>query len=223
MFRLLVLHVQVPRSETVAMQRVWRYVREGFLPAAQQLSLRRNGLRVGIGHAQGWGPIRDAIDAVEGHIVNISQPVRIPAGFPLALELDTDPSSQTLFFMGPDGVLSGETWADSRDVLRVVYQPDPQVPGAAMLDIRPQVRQKQSGMQLVQTVAGLSQVPRTSARTFDVAGFAATLRDGEFLLIGPSTGDLAYGLIGEVFLSREVQGTRYDSYVVLRPETERDN
>lgn len=222
MFRLLVLHVQIPHDELDAAERIWRYVREGFLPADQQLSLRRNGLRVGIGHAQGWGPIRDAINGIDGHMVNVSQPVRIPAGFPLALELDTEPADQTLFFMGPDGVISGETWTDSRDVLRVIYQPDPAVPGAALLDIRPEVRQRRPGTQLVQTGAGLSQIPRTSARTFDVAGVTASLEDGEFLLIGPSKGDLLYGLIGEVFLSRDVDGTRYDSYVILRPGSEQD-
>jgi len=217
-FRLTVLHIQVPRDRAAGVQRVWDPLREDFVSTDQQLSLRLNGIRVGIGHSGWWQPIKRAFDEVPGNIVSMPQPVRMPAGFPLALELDTEPADQTLFFIGRDGILSGDTWTASRNVLRVTIQADPRNRDHARIMVIPEVRRRDQGMRLVRTAAGMWQVPRMQARAFDAAGFHTVLAPGEFLLIGPSMGDLAYGLIGNAFLSREIEGTRYDSYVILRPE-----
>jgi hypothetical protein len=217
-FRLTVFHIQVPRDRAAGVHRVWDQLREDFVSTDQQLSLRLNGIRVGIGHSGWWQPIKHAFDEVTGNIVTMPQPVRMPAGFPLALELDNEPADQTLFFVGRDGVLSGDTWSESRNVLRVTIAADPRHPDRARIVVIPEVRRMDKGMRLVRTAAGMWQVPKMHARAFDAAGFDAVLAAGEFLLIGPSAGDLAYGLIGNAFLSREVEGTRYDSYVILRPE-----
>lgn len=220
-FRLAVFHIQVPRDHAAAVEKVWDHLREDFVSSDQQLALRLNGIRAGIGHSQWWEPIRRAFDQVKGNIVNMPQPVRMPAGFPLSLELDKEAADQTLFFVGRDGLLSGDTWPASRNVLRVTIAADPRSPDRARMMVVPEVRHEEQGMRLVQTPAGMWQVPRMQARDFEAAGFECVLAPGEFLLVGPSTGDLAYGLIGNAFLSRDVEGTRYDSYVILRPEQDR--
>jgi hypothetical protein len=217
-YELAVLHVLVPQGQEAAMEKVWNFLREDALDADTQLRLRQNGLRVGIGHAQWWEPIKLALEAIEGRQVPFEAAVRAPVGFPLSLELDSEPREQTLFYVGPDGILSGDTWPDSRNVLRVAYAPDPHDADRITLLAVPEVRQKRDGWEWVRTEVGLWQVPRQAMQSFDIAGFAVTLSPGEFVLVAPSEAAHVYGSLGGAFLTRQSQEQHYSSYVFLRPE-----
>ncbi len=217
-YDLAILHVLVPQEQEAAMEKIWNFLREDALEAHTDLRLRQNGLRLGIGHAQWWEPIKAALEAVEGHQVTRETSIRVPAGSPLALELDSEPRDQTLFWVGPDGLLSGSTWPASRNVLRVTYGPDLRDRDRIVLLAVPEVRQEQTGWRWVRTEAGLSQVPRRALQTFDAAGFMVTLGPGEFALLAPNASARVYGLLGGAFLTRESQGRHCNSYVFLRPE-----
>ena len=220
-YELAVLHVLVPQEQEAAMDKVWNFLREDVLDAETRLRLRQNGLRVGVGHAQDWEPIKAAMDAIDGHRVTFATPLRAPVGHLLGLELDSEPREQTLFYVGRDGILSGSTWRDSRNVLRVTYVPDPHDIENVVLLAVPEVQQRRKGWEWVRTEAGLWQVPRHERRAFDAAAFAVTLCPGEFALVAPSDAPRVYGLLGWAFMTRECEGRRYNSYVFLRPEVRR--
>ncbi|MBU0617978.1 MAG: hypothetical protein KKI02_09700 [Planctomycetes bacterium] len=217
-YELAVLHILVPQDQEAAMEKIWNFLREDALEADTDFRLRQNGLRVGVGHAQWWEPIKAAMEAIEGYKVTPATSLRVPVGLPLSLELDSEPREQTLFYVGPDGILSGGTWPDSRNVLRVTYGPDVQDADRILLLVVPEVHQKQDGWQWLRTEAGLWQVPRQAMQAFDAAGFLLTLGPGEFALLAPSENAQVYGLLGGAFLTRESQGRHYSSYVFLRPE-----
>jgi hypothetical protein len=193
-------------------------LREDVLDDETRLRLRQNGLRVGVGHAQWWEPIKVAMEAIEDHRVTFATSIRVPIGFPLSLELDSEPREQTLFCVGSDGVLSGTTWPDSRNVLRVVYGPDPRDAERVLLLAVPEVHQRREGWEWVRTESGLWQVPRQSMQRFEAAGFTLPLGPGEFVLVAPSENARIVGLLGQAFLTRASEGRRYNSYVFLRPE-----
>ncbi|MBU0640407.1 MAG: hypothetical protein KKB50_16200 [Planctomycetes bacterium] len=217
------LHIQVPRGQRLLAEKVWNHLRENGLDSETQLCLRRNGLRVGIGREQWWDAVKVALDAIEGARINRPDPIQMPPGFPLALELDTGPREQTLFFIDRDGILTGGTWPQSRNVLRVSYSIDPQQTDRVHLIVVPEVRQRLSGWRWIRTEAGLWQVPKHGGRAFPAAGFAVTLDPGEFVLLAPSEkGDL-FGIVGGAFLTEERDGQYYDSYVFLRPVLRRDH
>jgi hypothetical protein len=217
-YELAVLHILVPREQEVALEKIWNYLREDVLAADTDLRLRRNGLRVGVGHAQWWEPIRAALESLEGHQVAPTTSLRMPVGLPLALELDSEPRPQTLFCVGVDGFLSGGTWPESRNVLRVTYGPDLQDADRIVLRVIPEVHQKQDGWRWVRTEAGLWQIPRQAMQAFDAAGFTLTLGPGEFALLAPSENARVRGLLGDAFLTRASEGRHYCSYIFLRPE-----
>jgi hypothetical protein len=217
-YELAVLHVLIPREKEAAMEKVWNFLREDALDAETRLRLGQNGIRVGVGHAQWWDPIKAALDAIEDHRVTFATPIRVPVGFPLSLELDSEPRDQTLFCVGRDGILSGSTWPESRNVLRVAYAPDPRDADRILLQAVPEVHQKRDGWEWVRTESGLWQVPKQSMQSFDAAGFFVTLDPDEFVLIAPSANSGIYGLLGGAFLTRESEGQYYNSYVFLRPE-----
>lgn len=215
---LAVLHVLVPEQGEVTVEKIWNFLREDAFDAETQQRLRQNGLRVGVGHAQWWAPIKAALDGIDDHRVTFAQSVRVPVGFPLSLELDSEPRGQTLFYVGSDGIISGDTWPDSRNVLRVSYVPDLHDADNVVVQVVPEVHQRQAGWEWVRTEAGLWEVPRQSKQTFHAAGFALTLSPGEFVLVAPSENSRIYGLLGRAFLTRECEGRHYSSYVFLRPE-----
>jgi hypothetical protein len=200
------------------MDRIWRQLREDVFDADTQLRLRENGFRVGIGHVDYWRVIKDSVDEIADQSVTQAMPVRVPLGFPISLEMDAEARDQTLFFVGRDGVLSGGSWPHSRNVLRFNYGPDPQHVDRIRLAARPEVHQQEEGMKWVRTPEGVWQVPRQNIVNFDAAEFVLSLKPQEFLLVATSDSAHVFGIIGRAFLTSELEGTGYRSYVFLRPD-----
>jgi len=216
-----VLHVEVPRAQRNNVGPLWNYLREDVLDQRTVLRLHRNGLRVGVGHAQDWEAVKAALDAADGVRSAVMDPVRLPPNYPFALELDEHPREQTLFFVGDDGVLSGETWPRSRNFLRVSYDLNLTSPQRLRLVLVPEVRQRQEGWRWVRHESGLVQMPEYGGRAFGAAAFAVDLEAGEFLLVAPSEQADLYGLIGGAFLCRRQDDQLFDSYIFLRSDVNR--
>jgi len=213
-----ILHVRIPAAERATVEPLWNHLREEVLDSATLLRLRRNGLRVGITHDQWWDAVRAALDAADGVRTQTLDPVRIPPGYPLALELDERPREQTLFFVADDGILSGESWPQSRNVLRVTYELNRTRPECIRLSVVPEVRQRLDGWRWVRSESGLLQAPQYAGRAFPAAGFTIDLEPGEFLLVAPSRQADLFGIIGGALLSSDRDGERLDSYVFLRAD-----
>jgi|GEM_PF-2429072 len=214
---IVVLHVQVPQREVKTADQLWNHVREDVLDAETSLRLRKNGFRIGVGNERWWAPVRAALEAADDHRMVLSQPVRVPPGLPLALEVDDAPHDQTVFFVGFDGVLSGSTWPQSRNVLSVIYAPDPSDAARTRLYITPEVHQDREGWRLVKTESGVWQVPDQNRFAFDPAAFGISLRADEFVVIAAAENVDAPGLLGRSFLTSLGEGVRYYSYFVLKP------
>ncbi|HQL53165.1 MAG TPA: hypothetical protein PLQ87_00510 [Phycisphaerae bacterium] len=215
---LTVLRVQVPSGQRAQAEPIWNHLREDVLDAQSALRLRQNGIRAGVGHTHWWDAVKATLDAVEGVHSLALDPMRVPPDYPVALELDTQPREQTLFFVAEDGVLTGETWPQSRNVLRVSYGLDRAHPERVRLLIVPEVRQRLDGWRWVRSESGLLPAPEYNGRAFGAAAIAADLAPGEFLLVAPGEQAELYGLLGGVFLSGVEDGEHYDSYVFLRAD-----
>jgi len=215
--QLAVLHVQIPAADVPRAETIWNHVREDVLDAETRQRLRQNGLRIGVGHERFWEPIKLALDAIDGRRVMLAQPVSMPPGFPIALEMDSEPRTQTLFSVDSDGVLSGSTWPFSRNVLRVAYAPDPQDAHRLRVSVTPQVRQEREGWRWVRTESGFWQVPRYAARSYEAAGFVLTLEPQEYVVIAASDRAVVDGLLGRALLTAPHEDMRYYSYVFLQP------
>jgi hypothetical protein len=215
---LTILHVAVPPRSRAQTEPLWNHLREDVFDGATTVRLQKNGVRVGVGNAEWWDAVKATLDATDGVHSQALDPVRIPPDFPLALELDERPREQTLFFLGDDGILTGETWPQSRNVLRVSYDINPANPERVRVAVTPEVRQRLDGSRWVRSGAGLTQIPQYSGRAFGAAGFNVDLEPGEFLLVAPGPQADLYGIVGGAFLSSEREGERCDSYVFLRAD-----
>ncbi len=216
------IHVQVPRVARPRVEGVWSHIREDLVDADTALRLRRNGLRVGLGRTEWWDAIQAALDSVPGVRSSEIPAVRLPPGYPLALELDREPHEQTLFYVGEDLVLSGESWPESRNVLRLSYSLERLRSTRVRVAVVPEVRQAQRGWKWLHTDAGLARLPDFGGRSFAAAAVTADLGDGDFLVIAPSEDAELYGLVGGAFLTRQEDGERFDSYVFIRAGVNHD-
>lgn len=213
---LTVLHVQVPHESAPQIAAIWNHLRENLFDVDTTLRLRRNGLRVGVSRTEWWGAVQTVLNAVSGIRSIELDPLRVPPNYPLAFELDTEPRDQTIFFADGDGVLTGETWPQSRNVFRISYALDYRDPGRVQVALVPEVRQRQVGFQWIRNEIGLTKQPKYSGRALSAAGFFVDLEPGEFLLVAPGPRADVYGLVGRAFLGHEEDGRRFDSYVFLR-------
>lgn len=216
-YHLAVLHVQVPESDQARALPLWDHVREDVLDGDSQLQMHRNGFRVGIGHSRFWGAIKAILDGLPGARVTLAQPLQVPAGFPITLELDTAPRDQTLFFVSRDGVLSGDTWLSSRNVIRVSCAADPRHPGNTRMWLTPESNHDLNDWKVVKTEAGVWQAPKVGRTVFEAAALALTLGPEEFVVLAAGENSRVRGLIGSAFLTADVEGVRYRSYVFLQP------
>ncbi len=213
---LTVLHVEIPRRQRTLVKPMWNHLREDVLDSDTVSRLHDNGIRVGVASRQWWDAVKAVLDSVPGVRSAAYTPVRLPPNYPLSLQLDQEAHDQTLFFMGADGVLTGETWPQSRNVLRLSYQLNLERPDRLRLLVVPEVRQLLEGWHWASTAGGMTQDLNYNGRAFSAASFAVDLDPEEFLLIAPGENANLYGLVGGVFLLNERDDELCDSYVFLR-------
>ena len=213
-----VLQIRVPSDARSKCEPLWTYVREDVLDAEVHRRLRENGIRVGVSRLEWYEQIRGVLSAVPDHSINEPEPLRLPFGFPLGLELDKAPRDQTLFFLNEDNVLVGETWEKSRNQLRISYVLDASRKGRIRLEVMPQVRREKSEIGLGSPETGFSPPSRLEGRTFEQAGFYLGLDADEILVLAPNENATAYGIIGGAFLTEDIDRRGYDRYVLIRPE-----
>lgn len=212
-----VLHVQIPVRHADAAEPIWNHLRLDALDADTRYRLRLNGLRVGVGSVRRWQPVRLVLESIEGRRVVQSQPVRVPPGFPVRLELSNPIEQETIFVVAADGVVSGQTFTDARHVLRVEYRPDPAQPQRLIVRIIPEIDRDHQGWRWVRTESGLWQIPDREQTALLGAAFELRLAADEYVVIAPSSARPTDGLVGARFLHPHGPDGDYNSYVFIRP------
>lgn len=213
--RLNVLHVQVPRSERERAEKIWNHVDENPLDSEALLRLSRNGLRLGVGRLDWWDAIKTALDTIEGARVSEFDPIRLQPHFRLGFDIDRSPREQTIFVVADDGILTGSTFQQCRNVLCISYVADMRRDDRILLTLMPEVRQRLDGWQWVTTPDGVAQLPKDNTFSLTPAGFTLPLEAGQFLTLAPNDRAEYFGLVGGRFLTEEIEGRRYDSFIFM--------
>lgn len=215
-----ILHVKIPRSAVDRIENIWNHLREDIVDADTSLHLRRNGIRVGSGHTEGWDAIRAIVEAVPEALVNQADPARLPQGIPLDLELDLEPADRTIFYLERDGVLSGANFPQGRKSLKLSQWIDRRHSDRVWITVLPQVRQLNEERRWVQTPAGLVEASGYGGRSYPSVAFSVELSPGEFCVIAAGEKANIAGLIGTIFLTDQTQESPMLSYIFLRPSVE---
>ncbi len=212
-----VISVQIPTRSIRSVTKVWDHLREDVIPGDTALRLRDNGLRVGISSLQWWNEVKSIFEAVDGHRALNAGPSVLQRGAPLQLDLDNDARDQTVFYLAPDGILSGHTLPASRNSLRLTWLPDSGSAEGVRVSFTPLVTQD-SGWRWVKTDAGVAQAPGRDEHAYPAGAFTISASPDEFILLAPGENARLFGMLGGVLLRSRIDEVDYSTFIFLRPE-----
>ena len=126
---------------------------------------------------------------------------------------------QTLFLFRADGTLGGVTCPMSSNYLRVEYDIPLTDPSGVVVQVMPEIRQKQVLGSVELNEAGrLEQELQEPSRILHELAFRMELPAGSFVAVGPSAAAGRGHLCGSLLLCEEVGGQRYESMYFLTPK-----
>lgn len=179
--------------------------------------VEQNGVRVGVGRTDRWAEVEQVLARIPDLKRLELPPMRVQPGMPLALELDAQPGEHTLFYLGKDGILSGDTWPQSRRALRLSYTLDVRDLDEVYLSVVPEIRgPRQVDFANDQGVWTTAQ--RRSGRAFAAAGLAVKLGPQQFTLVGPNDNARLRGLVGGAFFTDIIEGEPVDCLLFVRTD-----
>jgi hypothetical protein len=208
------LRIEVAAGAISTSESLWNHLDEEAVGSAQALLLRRNGFRVGLGQPGAW-PAVEAILGASQPILSRRKVLSLGGPQPVSIEDGQAPRDQTVFYYRGDGTLVGQSLADSRNLLRVDHQIEPESPEAVVLQVTPIVYQKDLGLQWLRTAAGLEKLPALEGLAVEELSFRIRLPAGCFLLIASGPEASQPGLIGREFMSCEGRDGRYEFVYVI--------
>lgn len=213
-----VLRARVPRGFFSQSEKIWNHVNEAVVPQDSAVLLQRNGLRVAVGGADSWPPIRALLEA-QGPVETSQNSMTLKNGLPLVIEPDQRMRDQTMFMFRPDGTLGGASFPQSVNGLLLEYE----LAGAATDELRisvtPQVRLPKQSPRLSRSVPGYIDNPvAPPTRVFRELAFTVTAGPGQFIAIGPSRLIENVHLVGSLLLCDEREGERMESMYFITPQ-----
>lgn len=212
------LRVEVPIGSISESSRIWSRLDEQVIGAQHAITLRRNGLRAGIGRPEAWEPIKVILDAIPDHLV-YHESVPLRAGV-FCLEVSGTSDDQTVFFFRDDGTMKGESFPGSRNVLQVHHEVDVDDPNTVVLTVVPEIRQHERRLEWARQGNRITRVPVYHGRILQELAVTARLRSGGFLVIGPGDEVKLASVVGRALLTRKVDGKQYESIYFLAPRVQ---
>jgi hypothetical protein len=214
-----VLRVEVPIGSISESVKIWSHLDEQAIGAQRAVTLRRNGLRVGVGRGEAWAPIKAILDGMSDRLVYRDTALLNTGSF--YLEISGEPDDQTVFFFRDDGTLAGESIPASRNVFQVGYELVADDPSKVTLKVIPEICQHQRRMEWARQGDRYTRVPVYQGRVLRELAIEATLAGGSFLAIGPGDEVKLNPVIGRTLLTRKVESKQYESVYFLTPNVRR--
>jgi hypothetical protein len=182
-----------------------------------RLHLIRNGFRVGVGKPGSWPPIQAILNAANPDEIVAGEYVLNPYRA-MPIKLTNRCVDQTVWYFRPDATLAGAHYPQSTNYWLLRHAIDPQRPDVVLLELTPEIRQEQLGFEWRRTEAGLQQVPIYRGWVAHELTFRLAVDPGHYVLIGPAENVMRDGLIGRLFLVREVDGRLLETIFVIVPQ-----
>jgi hypothetical protein len=211
-----VLEVEAPLGEFSRSQKVWDHLDEQAVGIETQMTLQRNGMRIGLGSQESWPPVHAILDTVPRRIVR-ALPPSLPNSVSVSLQLHNEPSDQTIFFYRANGTLSGGSFLGATDVFRITWEFNNENLEQVVVYLTPEVRQDQSGVTFKPTPLGVAPVPVYEGRVFQELSCRLVVSPGGYIVLGPGEDVSHVGLLGREFLVSSIDGEPYERILVIVP------
>jgi len=194
------LRVELPAGAVSNSNKLWNHLDEEAVGSDTALLLQRNGFRVGLGQPGDWAAVEAILQASQPALSK-SRTIRLHGAEPLSIKDGMAARDQTVFYYRSDGALAGQSISKSRNVLRVDHHLDPQDTNAVALRVTPEIRQRDLGLRMLRTPAGLRKLPAYEGLSLDELSFGLRVAPGCFVLIAAGPRASQPALIGRQFMS----------------------
>jgi len=213
-----VLRARVPRGFFSQSEKVWNHLNEAAVQPQTGILLQRNGLRVAVGDANSWPPIRALLEQ-QGSVETSQSRMVLNNGFPLLIEPDPRSRDQTVFMFRPDGSLGGASFPQSINGLMVEYELVGANVDTLKVAVMPQIRLPRQLPRLNPESPGfITQPMMPPTRVLRELAFTAEIGPQQFVAVGPSRLVENPHLVGALLLCEENEGQRLESMYFITPK-----
>ena len=213
--RVRVAMVEVPAG--LSHEELWALVNEGVV--SQQVSRRliNNGFRIGLGQADQWDAVCDALGELSGRPVKSGLVISAPDS-PMVIELKGRQTEATVFTVHPDRTVSGRNLPPGDYVLSFLCSHDPINPSSITVTGQPQVHGSRRTPRTVGAGRDMAMVNHRRIIGMNLLTFQMAVPKDGFLVIGPSASIERAHSLGGLFLGATREGIPVERLVVLLPE-----
>lgn len=211
-----VLRVDLPADLAHHSEKIWNHVEELAHDPARTALLRRNGLRMGVASSDAWPAIKAIFEACQATVIRATHIAQNRA--PLTLELGTLQHEETFFLLTPDDRLVGTTFDRGIKYLHLDYAMDPDRAGTVSLKVTPEIHRLSLNKHWEQQGGDYHQVDQYEGQVFHQLSQLFEVPSGSFLVIGPEVRAATSLSVGRRFLTRRVDGLKYETILCITPQ-----
>ncbi|MBN1553128.1 MAG: hypothetical protein JXA11_00160 [Phycisphaerae bacterium] len=213
--RLQLVTIEVPRGIASRSEELWSHLDEEPV-SLQSRVLGMNGFRVGIGRKEDWDDIEKSLKRMTGQVFQ-SATIVIAPGRPAPLELQTDQPTRLLFTSREDQTLSGEHVPPGDYLLTILCTLNEDDPNKVLMTVVPQIRSSRRVPKLVHEHGVTTMVNEPVFLTLEPMAFQLTVKNNDFLVIGPGVLAQRPTSPGKAFLTKDRKGVSFETVILLRP------
>jgi hypothetical protein len=214
-----VLRIEAPEGELEQATDLWQHVGATGLSPVEAEALRENGFRVGVGLDEAREPLRRRLASLEGVRSKLEQVLpnmeRSVEMFIMEAERDW-----TVFVMGADGKMSGQTFDDARAVIRFTWSVDPGGTDRVALRVVPEIRQAPGQVRIQRIDERWQYRPEYRGRVFEELAFEVAIPKAGFLMLGPTMEATQRPLLARPFFVEPASGRQRESLYIISPIVE---
>lgn len=211
-----VIRADLPVDTVRHSLKIWNHVDALGVDPERSARLLRNGVHVGPASAQSWPAIRTILLAAGARVRKDRMIVQ--HGLPLAIDVGNVGDGESIFTYGPNGRLTGKTFARGRKLVNVDYAVQPLLGGYMDVKIRLEIRNDRGVMTWNRQGGIIRQVPAYDQYVFPYLDVVFTLGPEAFLIIGPSEEASNEYVLGGQFLTTREGGKRFETVLIVVPQ-----
>ncbi len=217
--RVRMITVQVPAGLASKSEELWSYLDEEPV-SMKSTVLGINGIRVGMGRAQGWPDIERILKQMTG-LVYQDRAIQSFGGQAKQVELKTAQPEQTICIFREDMTLFGADYPKGDNILAISCTIDEDNNNRVILTAVPQLRTTKNFTTYVHEYGNIKAVSQPKIYPFRELTFQMVLPSDDFIIIGPGIESRRLTSLGHHFLTENIEGLEHETILVLRPEVVR--
>lgn len=194
---------------------MWNHVDELRGDPATSALLAQNGFQVGVASRLACDAIRALLHDLDASVEKVTH--RVQRGIPLTLDMGALGDRPTVFIMGRDGGLAGDTFTGASKLLHVDYEVTLGDRPRTALRMTPEIFKESSAPYWRLRDGDVRYQKQYEGKLYRELSAEFEAGDGEVLVIGPSDARDRPLMLGSIMLSDIVAGRRWETLLCVTP------